>query len=134
MCERISPCGAARRAQAQPAAVVSSGAAALAAAPDAPHAVTSGTSSAPPWRERMRIAGSGRGRRSAVDGSQPTPSKQRGSAVDGGEPHEPIDDATGGVRRAEVLAEDPRHQVELADRDQSPVETADDHEDGGEDV
>ena|SRR5918995_117704 len=38
--------------QAQPAAVVSSGAAALAAAPDAPHAVPSGTASAPPWRER----------------------------------------------------------------------------------
>ena len=50
----------------------------------------------------------------------------RGDQIDGGEPHEPVDDPAGRVRRAEVLAEDPGDEIELGDRDETPVERTDD--------
>jgi hypothetical protein len=62
----------------------------------------------------------------------PARGEQRREAVDRAEPHEPIDEPTGRVGRPELLAEDPGHEVELGDRDQPPVEPADDDEDGGE--
>ena len=62
------------------------------------------------------------------------PAEQRGDAIDGGEPHEAVDDPAGRVRRAEVLAEEPGHEVELGDRDQTPIEAADDEQRSGNDV
>src|SRR6185312_8700750 len=57
---------------------------------------------------------------------------ERAGEHDGGDPHEPVDDPTGDVRLAEVLAEEPRDEVELRQGDKAPVETADDHEDDGD--
>src|SRR5918995_6845008 len=60
--------------------------------------------------------------------------RERRDAVDGGDADEAVDDAAGRVRRAELLAEDPGDEVELGDRDEPPVEPADDHERRGEQV
>src|SRR5829696_8793255 len=48
--------------------------------------------------------------------------------VDSSDADEPVDDPAGGVRLAEIAAEDRCHQVELGDRDEAPVEPADDQQ------
>ena len=60
--------------------------------------------------------------------------RELGDAVDGGESDESVDDAAGDVRLAEVLSDKPSDQVELGERDEAPVEPADDHEDDRERV
>ena len=56
----------------------------------------------------------------------PEKGRQNGKLVDRCRSHEDVDDATGGVRLAEVeTAADPRDEVELEDADEAPVETAD---------
>ena len=58
--------------------------------------------------------------------------EQRADGIDRGEPHEAVDDPAGRVRGAELLAEDPGDEVELGERDQAPVEPADDEQGSGE--
>src|SRR5215213_1964324 len=59
---------------------------------------------------------------------------QRGDAVDGRQTDQSVDHAACGVRGAELLAENPCNEVELRNRHEPPVESADDHERGGEQV
>src|SRR5204862_7033648 len=49
-----------------------------------------------------------------------------------GDADQAVHDPAGRVRRAEVLAEDPGHEVELSDRHQTPVEPTDNEQGPGE--
>src|SRR3954451_15082914 len=84
------------------------------------------------WLNVRRLARSSRCRAMGAGGL--APAEQRGDAVDGGDPHEPIDDPRRCACRPELLAEDPRDEIELGDRDQAPVEAADDDQGGGNEV
>src|SRR5689334_2595770 len=61
-------------------------------------------------------------------------SEQGTDAVDGGEADEAVHDAARDVRLPEVEADDRRHEVELRDCDEAPVEPADQNEGGREQV
>src|SRR6185369_16961173 len=83
-----------------------------------------------PFRLRARSL-SGVGRRSP-DVVVAAGAEQRAGEHGGGDPDQPVDDPAGDVGLTEVLAEQPRDEVELRQGDETPVETTDDHKGGGD--
>src|SRR5215218_7841552 len=77
---------------------------------------------------RSECASARRGRRGRSRACLTAAGGEPAEAVHGREPDEAVDDPAGGVRLAEVEADHPRNQVELRDRDEAPVEAADEHE------
>src|SRR5581483_7992961 len=77
-------------------------------------------------------AGAGGG---GARGCAPAGVDEGGDAVEGGSADEAVDGSARCVRVAEVhAAEDPGDEIELRDADEAPVEAADEHEGGGEQV
>jgi hypothetical protein len=64
----------------------------------------------------------------------PCTADQRADPVDRCEADEAVDDAGDRVRLSELEAEDPGHEIELRDCDETSVEAADDQERGGEQI